>query len=134
MDMILYSHAIASLGGYAILMIVLTALSAAGRSDDERALCGQVKRDYANPTYRKARAHANAVESAGPFIAAVVAAIMMGAAPFWVNLFASVFLTARIVMAYVHIGTTNQPMRSVFWTISMLCVLALAVMAIWGAF
>ncbi|MCR8826464.1 MAPEG family protein [Pseudosulfitobacter koreensis] len=130
----LYAHAIASLGGYAILMFVLTALSAAGRSDDERALCGQVKRDYANPTYRKARAHANAVESAGPFIAAVLAAILMGANPFWVNLFASVFLAARVVMAFVHIGTTNQPMRSLFWSISMLCVLAMAVMAIWGAF
>ena len=59
---------------------------------------------------------------------------MMGAAPIWVNLFASVFLVARIVMAFVHLGTTNQPMRSLFWSISMLCVLALAVMAIWRAF
>ncbi len=134
MEMILYSHAIASLGGYAVLMIVLTGLSASGRTDEMRCDCGQVKRDYANAMYRKGRAHANAVESAGPFIAAVVAAIMMGAAPFWVNLFASVFLAARIVMACVHIGTTNQPMRSLFWAISMVCVLALAVMAIWGAF
>ena len=76
----------------------------------------------------------NAVETSGPFVAATVAAILIGASPFWVNLFASVFLTARIVMACVHIGTTNQPMRSLFWSISMLCVLALAVMAIWRAF
>jgi uncharacterized MAPEG superfamily protein len=130
----LYSHAIASMGGYAVLMIVLTALSATGRTDAMRCDCGQVKRDYANAMYRKGRAHANAVESAGPFIAAVVAAILMGASPFWVNLFASVFLTARIVMAYVHIATTNQPMRSLFWSISMLSVLALAIMAIWEAF
>lgn len=130
----IYAHAIASLGGYAVLMMVLTALSAAGRRDDERALCGQVKRDYDNPTYRKARAHANAVESAGPFIAAVLAAILMGVNPFWVNLLASVFLAARVAVAFVHIGTTNQPMRSLFWAISMLCVLAMAAMAIWGAF
>ncbi|UOA27631.1 MAPEG family protein [Pseudosulfitobacter sp. DSM 107133] len=130
----LYSHAIASMGGYAVLMIVLTALSATGRTDAMRCDCGQVKRDYANAMYRKGRAHANAVESAGPFIAAVVAAILMGASPFWVNLLASVFLTARIVMAYVHIATTNQPMRSLFWSISMLSVLALAIMAIWEAF
>ncbi|ASM72669.1 MULTISPECIES: MAPEG family protein [Roseobacteraceae] len=129
----LYSHAIAALGGYAALMFVLTALSAMGRVDDLRCDCGQVKRDYANAVYRKGRAHANAVESAGPFIAALVAAILIGVAPFWVNLFASVFLTARVVMAFVHIGTTNQPLRSLFWSISMLCVLALAVMAIWGA-
>jgi uncharacterized MAPEG superfamily protein len=133
MEMELYSHAIAALGGYAALMFVLTALSAMGRVDDLRCDCGQVKRDYANAVYRKGRAHANAVESAGPFIAALVAAILIGVAPFWVNLFASVFLTARVVMAFVHIGTTNQPLRSLFWSISMLCVLALAVMAIWGA-
>ncbi len=130
----IYAHAIASLGGYAVLMIVLTVFSVAGRSDDERALCGQVKRDYANPTYRKARAHANAVESAGPFIAAVVAAILMGANPFWVNLFGSVFLAARVAMAVVHIGTTNQPIRSLFWSVGMLCTVFLAIMAIWGAF
>ena len=43
----------------------------------------------------------NAIETSGPFIGATVAAILAGAAPFWVNLFASVFIVARVAVAYV---------------------------------
>jgi len=129
-----YSHALAAMSGYALLMIVLTALSVVGRGDDQRTASGAVKRDYANPVYRRARAQANAVESAGPFVLATVAAILAGAAPFWVNLLAALFLVARIAMAAVHIGTENQPARSAFWSISMICVLALGVLGLFAAF
>lgn len=129
-----YAHAVASLGGYAILLVVLTSMSVVGRSDGKRCECGQVKRDYDDVVYRRGRAHMNAVESAAPFIAAVVAAILVGASPFWVNVLASVFLVARVIGAAVHIGTTSHNLRSLFWFISMLSVLALAVIAVWGAF
>lgn len=129
-----YGHAIASLAGFALLMTVLTALSVVGRSEDERTASGAVKRDYENPVYRRSRALANAVESAAPFALATVAAILAGASPFWVNVLASVFLVARIAMAAVHIGTTIQPLRSLFWMVGMVCVLALAVLGVVAAF
>lgn len=129
-----YGHALASLAGFAILMMVLAALSTVGRSADNRCACGHVKRNYADPAYRRGRAFMNAIEIAVPFVAASFAAILVGAAPFWVNLFTSVFLVARIAMAVVHIGTEIQPLRSAAWVLGTLCVLALAVLAIGGAF
>lgn len=129
-----YSHALASLGGFALLLIVLGALSTMGRSAENRCACGQVKRDYADPAYRRGRAFLNAVEAAGPFIAATLGAVLVGAAPFWVNLFAALFLAARVAVAIVHIGTTVEALRSAVWSIATLCTAALAVLAILGAF
>ena len=129
-----YSQALASLSGFAVLMIVLGALSTVGRSADNRCDCGQVKRDYSDPAYRRGRAFANAIEIAGPFAMATLVAILTGGNPFWVKLFASVFLLARIAMAVVHIRTEIQPLRSVFWAIGTVCVTALAVIGVIGAF
>ncbi|MEP4197362.1 MAG: MAPEG family protein [Aliishimia sp.] len=129
-----YSHALAAMSGFSILMIVLGAMSTVGRSSENRGECGTVKRDYNDVVYRRGRAFANAMEIVGPFLGATLAAILVGASPFWVNLFASIFLVARIAMAAVHIGTTNQPMRSAFWALGTVCVMALAISAIIGAF
>ncbi len=130
----MYSHAIASLGLWAVLVSVLAALSTIGRTAEARCDCGKPKRDYGDPVYRRERAFMNAVEGSGPFIAATVAAILIGAAPFWVNLFASVFIVARIGMAAVHIGTTVQGARSAFFMVALVSVLAQAIMAVVAAF
>lgn len=129
-----YSHALASLAGFGLLIVILSMISTTGRTAENRCDCGLVKRDYADPGYRRGRAFANAIEIAGPFIAVTLAAVMVGAAPFWVNLLASVFLASRVGVAAVHIGTTYQALRSAIWMIGTLCVLALGVIAIWGAF
>lgn len=76
----------------------------------------------------------NAVEAAGPFIAATVAAILIGANPFMVNLFASLFIAARVVMAVVHIMTENQAMRSLFFMVGFISILGQAVLAFFSAF
>lgn len=129
-----YAHAIASLALWAILVSVLAALSTRGRDGMARCDCGKPKRDYSDICYRRERAFMNAVEGSGPFIAATLAAILAGAAPFWVNLLASVFILARIAMAFVHIRTTNQPARSAFFSLALLCVFLLAIMAFVAAF
>ena len=130
----LYSHAIVSLALWALLVAILSALSTRGRTPENRCDCGKPKRDYANQWYRSERAFMNAVETSGPFIAATLAAILAGAAPFWVNLFASLFIVARVSMAVVHIRTENQPMRSACFAVGLFCVLALILMAIVAAF
>jgi uncharacterized MAPEG superfamily protein len=129
-----YSHAIASLALWALMSLVLGALSTIGRTAENRCACGQPKRDYSDVVYRRGRAFANAVEMTGPFVAVTVAAILAGASPFWVNVGASVFVVSRVMTAVVHIGTENQPMRSATWMVGWLCVIALAIMAIYAAF
>ncbi|KIT15811.1 MAPEG family protein [Jannaschia aquimarina] len=128
-----YSHALAAMAGWAILMVVLTIFSVAG-TPKARTESGHPVRDYSDPAYRRHRALQNAMETTGPFLAALLAAMLTGAAPFWVNLFASVFLVARIAMAVIHIATEIQPLRSAAWMVASICVLALALMAGWAAF
>jgi uncharacterized MAPEG superfamily protein len=128
-----YSHAIASLGLWSILICLLAAYSTVGRAPDHRCDCGKPKRNYSDPVYRRERAFMNAVEGAGPFIAATLAAILIGASPFVVNLLASVFLVARIAMAGVHIWSENQMFRSLFFMIGLLCILGLAIVAVIAA-
>lgn len=128
-----YSHAIASLALWPILQIVLSMLSNVGLSSENRTESGHPKREYSDPAYRRSRAFANAIEISGPFVAATVAAILAGASPFWVNLLASVFLVSRLVTAFVHIRTEIQPLRSATWLVGLICVLGLALMAVWAA-
>jgi uncharacterized MAPEG superfamily protein len=128
-----YSHAIASLAIWALVSIVLSMIATRGLTAENRCDCGKPKRDYSNIVYRRDRAFANAMEITGPFVAVMVAAILAGAAPFWVNVLASVFLVSRIAMAAVHIRTENQPLRSVTWMFGFFSVIALAIMAIVAA-
>lgn len=135
MDMIdAYSHATASLAFWAILVCVLAAYSTIGRTSENRCACGKPKRDYSDPVYRRERAFMNAVEGGGPFVAATVAAILIGAAPFWVNLFATVYLVARIAVAVVHTATTNEPLRSLFFMIGFFAILGQAVIVLIAVF
>lgn len=127
-----YSHALASLALWAILMTVLGILSVAGTMR-ARTESGHPVRDYSDPAYRRHRAFQNAIETTGPFLAATLSAILAGASPFWVNLFASVFVVARIAMAAVHVGTEVQWARSALWTVGLACTLGLAVMALLAA-
>ena len=129
-----YSHALASLALWGVMVSVLGALSTRGRSAENRCDCGKPKRNYDDPVYRSERAFMNAVETSGPFISVAVAAVLLGASPFWVNLFASVFIVARLAMAFGHIRTTNQPMRSAFFLVGLICLLALAILALAAAF
>ena len=129
-----YSHALAAIAAWGVLMVVLMGLSTTGRSPDNRTQSGMIKRDYADPTYRRARAFANAMETTGPFLAVTLAAILLGANPFWVNLLASIFLVARIFMAVVHVGTENQGLRSLGFSIGFFCILAIAGFALVAAF
>lgn len=129
-----YSHALASMGGYALVMMVLGAMSTVGRTPDNRCGCGQPIRNYDDIVYRRGRAFMNSVESVGPFMAATMAAMLTGGSPFWVNLLASLFLLARISTAVVHIGTTNQALRSATWFAGTICVIGLALIGVVGAF
>ncbi|AUH35028.1 MAPEG family protein [Paracoccus tegillarcae] len=128
-----YGHAIASLAIWPLIVLALAKTSSSGRSPELMCECGKPKRDYNSVLYRRERAFMNAVEISGPFIAATIAAILAGASPFFVNLFASVFIVARLAMVFVHIRTTNQPLRSACFAAGAACVIALSLMAFTSA-
>ena len=129
-----YAHAIAALAGWGLLMMVLSLLSTSRLNSDNRTTSGLPRREYSDPGYRRFRAYANAVETTGPFLAVTLAAILIGANPFWVNLLASVFLVSRIVTALIHMFTENQNARSAGYIVGWLCMLGLALFSILGAF
>jgi len=128
-----YSHAIAALALWGLFVQALAMVSIAGRTDEDRCACGTVKRDYSNPVYRRGRAFENAREASVLFIAATVAAILAGASPLIVNVLACVFLVGRLVMAFVHIRTENQNLRSMTFLIGWLSSIALGIVAVIAA-
>ena len=128
-----YAHTLAALALWAILQLGLAGVSTMGKAR-ARSAGGLPVRDYSDPAYRRHRAFPNATESSGAFVAAAVAAMAAGGDPFWVNLLASAFVAARVAVAAVHIGTEIQWLRSLFWTVGLLCILALAGIALAGAF
>jgi uncharacterized MAPEG superfamily protein len=118
---------------WALVVLFLSGLSVAGKRR-EVCDCGNPKRDYSDVAYRRYRAFQNALETSPAFIAAVVSAIVAGAAPYLINLLASVFLVSRLLMAAVHVGTENQPMRSLLYGISWLCIIFMAILAVVAVF
>ncbi|MFK7838165.1 MAG: MAPEG family protein [Sulfitobacter sp.] len=129
-----YSHAIAALALWGLVMIALSMASTAGRTAEHRCDCGKPKRDYSDPVYRRERAFANAVETSPAFIATTLAAMLAGASPLMVNIFASVFLLSRIAMAVVHIRTENQAMRSAMFGIGWLMIILTGLTALFAVF
>ncbi len=128
-----YTLALAALACWGLLVLALSGLSLRGRTPENRTESGLPKRNYAEPSYRAYRAYANAMESSPPFMAGLLACIMLGAAPFWVNGLAAVFILSRIAMAYIHIATENQAARSGAYGIGWLCMLALGLIALISA-
>lgn len=131
-----YSHAIAAMAGTAILLLVMSPLSALKKTAQGLAPGATPEQDYANPCYRWHRAYGNLAESIGTFVAVTLAAILAGASPTWVNLLASAYLVIRLVLAVVHIqgiGKPDMSLRSFIYVSGWLVCLILAVLAILAA-
>lgn len=129
-----YAHAIASLALWGLLMIALSMISTRGMKPEDRTESGVPKRDYSVPSYRRYRAFQNAIETSPAFLATTLAAILAGAAPLLVNIFAAAFLLARLAMAYVHIQTENQPLRSATFGFGWLMIIFMALTALYAVF
>lgn len=129
-----YSHAIAALALWGLLVVALSMQSTRGRTAEDRCGCGKPMRNYANKWYRSERAFANAVETSPAFIATTLAAILGGASPLIVNILASLFLLARLAMAYVHIQTENQNLRSITFGVGWLMLILMGLTALVAAF
>lgn len=133
-----YAHAIASLAIFAIITLLLSPMAGAARNRAGVAAGAMPPADYSNRDFRICRAYQNATENIGIFAVVVLAAVLAGASPFWVNLFASLFVVFRIVMLYVHIagiGAGKEPgPRTILFVLGWLMLLLIAIMALIGAF
>lgn len=130
-----YGHAIASLALFTIMVMVMSPISSLRKSGAGLAAGATPENAYDDPVYRWNRAYLNACEAIGAFAACTAAAILSGASPFWVNLFASVFLLSRLVHAFVHvrgIGAMNQGPRTFAYVVGWACCLALSVLAVFA--
>ncbi len=129
-----YGHAIASLALWGLMMIALSIISTGGKVPKDRAESGLPKRDYSNQAYRRHRAFQNAIETSPAFISVTLAAILADGMPTVVNICASLFLVSRIAMAYIHVWTENQPLRSAAFGFGWLMIIFLALAALAGIF
>jgi len=132
-----YGHAIVSMAGMALLTLLFSPLSAIRKTSDGLAPGCQPEADYNSATYRWHRAYSNLTETTGPFGLVVVAAILAGANPLWVNALASAFLVSRVVLAIVHvkgIGKPNMSVRSFTYVFGWIMCIGLAVLAIAAVF
>ncbi|WP_120635903.1 MAPEG family protein [Ruegeria sp. EL01] len=133
----LYSHAIASLVIFTLIVLFMSPFSALAKAGKGLAPGATPEQDYSDKAYRMNRAYLNGTETLPAFLTVTLAAILLGASPFWVNLLASVALVARIVMLVVHLQGLGKPtsgLRSTFYVIGWVCMIALGVMALVAAF
>lgn len=132
-----YGHAFVSLAGIVLLWVVMNPLSAVKKAGKGVPSGGAPVADYADPAYRWYRAYMNLTEILAPFAVAVLAAILTGANPFWVNVLASLFLLSRIAVAVVHvrgIGKADGGTRSILFAIGWAICGALAIMTVVAVF
>lgn len=133
-----YGHAIASLAGMVLLWAVMNPLSAIMKEKAGAVPGGPPpSSDYGNAAYRWYRAYANLTETMPFFVAAVTAAMLAGASPYWVNLLAALFLLSRIAVAVIHVRGIGKPSggaRSIVFVIGWALNIALAVFALVAVF
>ena len=130
-----YGHAIVAMAATAIFGLLLSPLSALRKSSIGLAPGCQPEADYTSSVYRWHRTYGNLAETMGYFVACTAAAILAGASPFWVNLFASIFFVSRLVLAFVHIKGLGKPdmgLRSYTYVVGWLMCVLLALMAIFA--
>lgn len=132
-----YSHAIASVVIFTLIILTLAPFSALAKQGKGLAPGATPEQDYSDRAYRLNRAYLNGTETLPAFLAVVVAAMVMGASPFWVNLLASVALLARLAMLVIHIRGIGQPhsgLRSVLYVVAWACMFVMGLMALVVAF
>lgn len=132
-----YSHALAALIGFAVIVLGLSPFSALAKQKAGLAPGATPEQDYASKAYRLNRAYLNGCETLPAFLTVTVVAILAGAAPFWVNLLASLVLVTRALMMIVHIGGAGKAqggLRTVFYVTGWAFMLGLAILTLVALF
>ncbi|QDI75371.1 MULTISPECIES: MAPEG family protein [Leisingera] len=132
-----YSHALAALVIFTLIILALSPVSALAKQKAGLAPGATPREDYADKAYRLNRAYLNGCETLPAFLTVTLVAILAGAAPFWVNLLASLVLVSRMVMIVIHLRGAGKPhggLRSVFYVIGWACMGGLALLTLAAVF
>ncbi|EDZ45675.1 MAPEG family protein [Leisingera daeponensis] len=132
-----YSHALAALVIFTLITLALSPFSALAKQKAGLAPGATPREDYADKAYRLNRAYLNGCETLPAFLTVTLAAILAGAAPFWVNLLASLVLVSRMVMIVIHLRGAGKPhggLRSVFYVIGWACMGGLGLLTLAAVF
>jgi len=126
-----YGHALISVAAYAVLTMMLNAVTGIRKGSSNMAPGQHYEADYDNLDYRIDRAYMNSMELMGIYAAATFAAILAGANPFWTNLFASAVLLFRLAYTFAYfqkIGTGYGGLRTILLVLSAICIIAMAIL------
>ncbi|NSY37213.1 MAPEG family protein [Leisingera sp. ANG59] len=132
-----YTHALAALVIFSLITLALSPFSALAKQKAGLAPGATPEQDYASKAYRLNRAYLNGCETLPAFLTVTLVAILSGAAPFWVNLLASVAVVSRVIMIFIHlqgIGKPHSGPRSVFYVLGWACMVGLAILALAAVF
>lgn len=132
-----YGHAIASVVIWAVMAQILNAATGIRKGAANLAPGDTHKADYENAAYRLDRAYMNTVETLAFYAAIVVAAVLAGANPFWINLLATWALVLRIAANVVYlrgIGQAYGGLRTQMMIGVSLCNILMAVLAVAALF
>jgi len=132
-----YSHALASLAAFALIVLLLSPLSAIPKEREKLAPGSDIPQGYDNRDYRVNRAYLNGVETLAAFVTVTLVAMLTGANPFWVNLLASLALVSRVIHLFVHIrgiGRPHRGPRTFAYVFGWACMIGIGILAIVAAF
>jgi len=132
-----YSHAIAALVIFTLVVLLLAPFSALAKQGKGLAPGATPEQDYADRAYRLNRAYLNGTETLPAFLTVTLAAMLLGASPVWVNWLASIALVARLAMLVVHIRGIGKPhsgIRSVLYVVAWACMFVLGILALVAVF
>ena len=130
-----YGIALISVVLCALLAQVFNALTGIRKSTKGLAPGQRHEADFSDPSYRLDRTYMNSVETIGFFIALVFAAILAGANPILVNIFAALVLLMRIGQNVVFLRGIGKPyngIRTRMATVSAFGNFGLALTTIWA--
>lgn len=133
-----YSHAIAALAFIVLIQLALSPAAGLSRNNSGKSAGAMPDPDYSDVKFRICRAYQNSAEMSGAFAGAILAAVLAGAPPLWINLFASLAVISRLVMVYVHIkgiGAGQEPgPRTFAYVFGWAMCLLIALFALIAAF
>lgn len=102
-DFASYGWALAAVALYAVMTQVLNAATGIRKGKLKMVPGAHHEPDFNNPAYRLDRTYMNSVEMMVFYTALVLTAIMAGASPLWVNLFAVAGLLLRITANILYL-------------------------------
>ena len=128
-----YTPALTALALFTILVMLMSPISSIKKQGEGLSAGGTPANAYDNSAYRWNRAYLNATENFGVFAGVMMAAILSGGDPWWVNLLAMVFLVARVLHAVIHvsgIGAENMGPRTFAYVAGWACCIGLAILVL----